>query len=398
MEQVWRHNWGYKLVSLLLAILLWIWIPAKVHPNTDMIVPLQVKGVPNNLVVTSKIPSSVTVTVQGANASEISAVIDMSAAVKGEKSYPVLVTVPTAVKTYSVEPNTISVTLDELKEKSVPVRVNLTGAVAEGYDKGNPVVRPATVTVRGPEKKLAEIDKAIVEVNLASATESIQASAAVRFQDASGKPIVGQDPTRPIIVAQPEEVSVIISVTKKDLASKTVPIRLTTKGNPANGFVVGQLLSTPEVVKIFGAVDKLASIESLNGGVIDVTGANQDVVMDIKPENLGLPTGITLEPGVKLSGIAHLVPGLVDQTLPGLSINVRGLVQGLSADLSLSSIDVVVRGTPDAIKSLKNTDKLLWVDATGMTAGQQKEVQVYRDELPPGVEFINLPKITITVK
>ncbi len=398
MGQFWRHNWGYKLVALLLAILLWLWVPERARPNTETPVPLLVKGIPNNLVITSKMPSSVSVSIQGSDSSQITAVLDLSTGVKGEKTYPVVISAQGKIKNFDVTPDRVDVTLDELKEKSVPVTVNLTGSIASGYDKANPIVRPATVTVRGPDKSLAKINKALVEVSLANATETIQVPATVLLQDASGQPISGPDPFRPIITIQPQEVSIIIPVTKKDLSSKAVPVRVTTMGTPGNGFAVGQVFAIPGVVKIYGIDEKLKTIDHLNGGVINVTGATQDVAMDIRTENLGLPADVTMEPGIKLSGVARLVQVPIQRTLGKVPINVRGLAEGLTANLSANTTDVVIKGTPDALNSLKNTDKLLWVDATGMAAGQEKEVQVYYDVLPPGVEISNLPKVVLSIK
>ncbi len=399
--EFWRRNWGYKLVSLFLAILLWLSVSNQMRTgNAQQVIPLQERGAPSNLVVTSTLLSTVTVRLQGAvNPSlvkDMVAYVDLSGAVKGEESYPVVVPVPSGVKVLSVEPSNVTVDLDVLKEKAFQVSFQSQGQAGSGYDVGKPIIRPNIVTVRGPEEKLSQINQVFVEVNLANATDTIQTSAAVRFQDASGNPISGPDPTRPVVMSQPQEVSVVIPVYKKELASRTVPVKAATKGNPAPGLMVSQIISSPAAVTIFGPPDKLKGIDSLNGGTVDITGANQDVAVDIKPENLGLPTGVSLEPGIKISVIVRLGAAPIQRTIQAVPVTVKNLPANEQAELSSTAIDVAVKGPPDIVNALKASDLILWVDLSGLGPGEQS-VQVFA-QLPSGVDAPDLPKITVNIK
>lgn len=400
MNSSWRRNWGYKLVSVFLAVLLWLLVSNQVRSeNAQQVIPLQERGVPANLIVTSKLLSTVSVRLQSVGnvnlTKDMVGYIDLSGAEKGEKTYPVTVPVPPGVRVVSIEPANVSVTLDELKEKTLPVTLEPLGKVAEGYDLGKPVIRPSSVIVRGPAQKLNQLEQVFVEVNLANSPDTIQVSTAVRFKDAGGNPITGPDPTRPIIVSQPQEVNVLIPVVKKDLASKTVPVRATTKGNPANGWAVSQVIVTPTAVKLFGTADKLKGIDSLNAGVIDISGATQDVVVEVKPENLSLPSGVTLEAGAKINILVRLTPALVEKTIKGIPVTVKNLATGQQVDPSSPTVDITVKGSPDAVNGIKISDIVLWVDLTGLGPGQQS-VQVF-GQLPQGVEALNLPKISVTI-
>jgi len=401
MNQAWRRNWGYKLISVCLAILLWLFVSNQVRSeNAQQVIPLQERGVPANLIVTSRVLNTVTVRLQSLGnisaAKDLVAYVELSGAVKGEKSYPLTVAVPNGVRVVSIEPATVSVTLDELKEKTVPVTLEPVGKVAEGFEAGKAVFQPSAVTVRGPEQRLNQIDKGFVEVNLANASDTIQSSAAVRFKDAGGNPIAGPDPTRPIISAQPQEVSVLIPVVKRDLASKSVLVKASVKGTPANGYTVSQLLITPPAVKLFGLPERLTGVELVNAGVVDVSGATQDVIIGVKPEDLGLPAGVGLEAGVKITVVARMGTVPIERTFKAVPVTIKNLAAGQGADPSSPTIDIVVKGLQDVVNGLKDSDVSLWVDVGGLSPGPQS-VQVVA-QLPQGVDAVNLPKLNLNIK
>ena len=402
MGEMLKRNWGYKIVALFLAVLFWLWVSnTQNRAENALAIPLQDKGLSTNLIVTSKLPSTISVRLQGTATAlavkDLVAYVDFSGATVGERSYPVMISEPPGVKVVSSEPATITVNIDELKEKTFTVTLITQGSVGEGYETGKAVIKPSTITVRGPEKKLAEISQAFVEVNLANQTETIVANNAVRFRDASGKPIVGPDPTRAIIVAQPQDVNVIIPVVKKDLESRTLPIKATYKGVPAEGWVVKEIIASPATVKVYGTVDKLKAIDFVNAGPVDINGANKDIVVEVKPENLGLPAGISLEAGVKINVIVRLGSAPAQRIFKAVPIAVRGLDAGL-AEFSTPTLDVTVKGTADIINALKESDIVLYVDAKGLLPGQTKDDAQVNPELPVGVDITPLPNVKITIK
>lgn len=397
MSEILRRNWGYKLVSVLLALLLWLWVSNQARPESTLAVTLQPKGLPQSMVVVNQLPSTVSVRVKGPDAlikdTDVSASIDLSQAGKGNKSYPVIVSAPAGYSVVSVDPDHVTVNVDEVKEKSFPVDVVTQGSVASGFTAGTPIVRPALVTVRGTANELAQISKVFVVMNLDDASETVEDSAAIQLLNAAGKPIVGAN-----VSPEPNEVSVIIPVIKKELASSMVPLIANTTGTPGKGFAVSQIIASPEAVKIYGPASKLKDIDSIDCGTIDVSGATQDIVKDIDPGNLSLPGGVSLEPGVKITIVVHLGATPIQRTLGAVPIKVKNLVNGLQATLSAQTVNgLVVKGLPNAVNRLKESDISLWVDLKGFVAGQQSTVPVAA-QLPAGIQVTTLPTITVNVK
>ncbi|MDA8442497.1 MAG: CdaR family protein [Peptococcaceae bacterium] len=404
MVEFLRRNWGYKLVSVFLAVLLWMYVSSSlVGAANSMDISLQERGVPSSLIVTSKLPGTVTVKLQGtlsqAEAKNIVAYVDLTAAKPGENTYPVIVDAPPDAKVLNVEPSSVNISVDQLKEKTFPVQVVAQGSSASGYTAGNPVVNPPGVTIFGPETELTKINKVFVSVNLANAVDTIQLNATVRLVDSHGNPIVGPDITRPILAAEPQTVSVIVPVMKNGLASRIVPVDAHYKGSPGVGLAVEDVIPTPNVVTIYGATDKLNSVSAIEAGTVDISGATKDVVTRVRPENLALPAGVSLKPGTTINIVIHLGPAPIERTFKAVPIGIKpNLAPGEQATVTPTALDVTVKGQPSVVNALQASSIALQVDAAGIMPGQQQALTPYLSgTLPAGVSVVSFPQVSVSV-
>lgn len=405
MLEIFRRNLGAKGISFLFAILFWLFVMNQVSPDTitgdqTYTIPLVANGVPQNMIVMTKLPS-VRVRLQGinpsANIKDLYAEIDLSGGTAGERSYAVKVNAPPGMKALDTQPGEVSLKLDIVQEKTVPVDVVISGIPAEGYELGIPLVRPSAVNVRGPSSILSTLSKVTVEVSATGAKDTIQVSRPVSFLDKEGKPIFGPDPSVDILNAYPSSVDVIDPVIAKGLSSKMIPLSVMSTGTPAQGKVLSSLIASPASVQVLGTDQALKGFDSLKIGPVDITNLTEDKSFQIPLEKVTLPAGITFSKGTVLSVIAQIGPGVIQKQISGVTVQIRNIGADLDIDQPAPPVNIVVEALPDILKSLTSDQIQLWVDASGQEAGTYTDVKVYW-QLPPGVTMPTTPQVKYSLK
>lgn len=405
MLEMFRRNLGLKGISFLFAILFWLFVMNQGSPDTltgeqTYTIPLVARGLPQTMVVMTRLPS-VRVRLQGinpsANIKDLYAEIDLSGGVPGENSYAIKVNTPPGTKAIDLQPSEVTLKLDSVEEKTVPVEPVITGNPAEGYKLGIPLVKPSAVNVRGPSAILATLDKVVVEVSVTGANDTIQISRPVSFRDKEGKPIFGPDPSVDILSAYPSSVDVINPVIQKGLSSKMVPLKVTSIGTPAQGKVLSSLVASPASVQVLGTAQALKGFDSLNIGPVDISNLTENKTFQIQNEKVSLPPGITFTKGTVLSVIAQIGPGVIQKEISGVVVQIRNIGTGLDIDQPASPVDIVVEGLPDTLKDLTADQIQLWVDASDQGAGSYTDVKLYW-QLPPGVTMPTTPQVGYSLK
>lgn len=396
-----RRNLGYKIISLVLAIIFWMYIIGTTNPDllgqNSLPISLTTKNQPSNIAVISTVPN-ITVLLNDASQSnrigEIVAFVDLKGAVAGERTYQVQLNKPDDISIKSLSPKTVTLTLDSVGDKIVPVTPKIIGEVASGYEAGELLVTPSMVNVRGPESILKDLSSVGVAVDIVGLSESKQISLPVTFSD-SQEGLSISDPARLSVRFYPDTVEVIIPVYEKGSASKMVPLSVDFKGTPAEGVEVRQLTPIPSQVKLVGPEDVLKGIKSLDLGTVDIEGISASKELAISLNTITLPKGVTFSPGTKISVMVSVVPKVITQTMQ-ISVQVKNTAEGLIAE-TIAPITMTVSGYPDTLKALKSADINAWVDAKGLKEGTYSDTEVLW-ELPSGVTMVSIPKVELVLK
>lgn len=405
MLKVLRRNLGVKVASLLFAILFWLFVlnqgtTDNLIPEQQLTIPLVVSGLNQNMVVMTQLPV-VRVRVQGinpsANIKDIYAEVDLSAGVPGENTYVIKVNTPPGTNVVDWQPASVKLTLDTVQEKTVPVQAIVSGTPANDYQVGSIVIKPSAVNVRGPSSKLGEIDKVVVEIGVTGANETIQISRPVSFQDKEGKPIFGPNPSIDILSAYPSSVDVIAPIIAKDLSSKMVPLKVTSKGTPATGMELRSLVPSPSSAQVLGTPQALKGFDSVNLGPVDISNLTENKTFQIPIQQVTLPQGVSFLSGTTISVIAQISPGPIQKTLSKVPIQIHNIGGGLELEQSLAPVDIVIEGLADNLKDVTADQIQLWVDASGQPAGSYTKVKVFW-QLPPGVTMPTTPQVDYVLK
>lgn len=292
MNSLTKGNWGLKLLSLLLAVVMWVYVSNDQTTTTEQefkAVPVEIRGLAPNLAV-SEMPGNVAVRVQAdqniiteLNYRSIEAYVDLAAIQAGKAIVPVQVKVPTGVKVVDLRPPEVTVTLEPMATKQVPVQIRSLSRPENGYKVLGMQAKPDEVILRGPRSVLNRIDQVSVEVDLKNRSQSFGGALPVKVSDSAGRLL-----DEGAVKRSPEIADVLVSI-GPELPSKSVKIIPDIVGEPAKGYTVTMTSIDPADLVITGEDKVINRLSKLITKPIDVTGAQKDLALQAEPV---LPWGV----------------------------------------------------------------------------------------------------------
>jgi YbbR domain-containing protein len=197
MATIWpfRHL-GLKVLSVVLALLLWMIVSGEETVERGLRVPLELQQVPAGLELSGEVPATVDVRVRGASGTlsrvstgDVVAVLDLRNARSGRRLFPLTpkdVRVPFGVEIVQVQPSALAMAFEPSASRRVPVMPAVDGRPAPGYVVGALDADPKTVEVIGPESAVRRASEALTEpVSVSGARERVQQSVTLGLLDPS---------------------------------------------------------------------------------------------------------------------------------------------------------------------------------------------------------------------
>jgi YbbR domain-containing protein len=167
------HNFALKLLSLAVAVLLWMAVTRDPVAEVALNVPVEFHNAPEQLEISSEAIPQVQVRVRGPvravrdlSASEVHAVIDLAFVQPGERTYdlsPARIRVPDGVQVVLVVPAQIRISFDRRETRQVEVKPRVIGTFASGYRIQQVTALPQTVTIVGPATHVRSVETAITD-------------------------------------------------------------------------------------------------------------------------------------------------------------------------------------------------------------------------------------------
>ncbi len=284
------HNWGLKLVSLLLAVVLWF-VAVQINDPSETVT---FSGIPVRLTntelleqenkvyevmdntdvvrVTIRAPKSITGDLR---ASDIVAVADVSKLTDINTiaiSYSIQGISAARYDTIRGDHETVRLNVEERASKWIRVLSQTTGEVAEGFLVMNASADQNMIQVTGPESAVEKISYALVEVDVSGTSTSMSLYVEPKLFDADGNLL-----ELPAVSTNVSSIHMAVEI----LAWKEVPVVPEVMGTPAEGYLAtGELDCDPAVVRIAGALVAIAGVNSISipAEQLDITGATGNVV------------------------------------------------------------------------------------------------------------------------
>ncbi|GAF25465.1 CdaA regulatory protein CdaR [Moorella thermoacetica] len=308
MLEHFRQNWGYRLMAVILAIILWMYVTGEQNPTGETVVrvPLETENLSSGLVVADR-PAEVQVRVEGRKAAvanllprDVHAYADLRDAKVGDNVLPVRVDVPEGINVIHVNPAQVTIRVEKIEDIQLPVQVSLLGSPASGYRALEPVLKPSQVIISGPAAALKEIGRVYVEAKIDQASGNFLAQLPVKIADREGRPM------QTWLTVNPDTVETFIPVVQ-DMPSKMLPVRPRLTGEPAKGYAIQRVTLQPEVVEAFAPYSQLAALDYLNTAPINIAGAKKNVTVET---NLEIPSGVQLSSFPRVRVVVEIGPAV----------------------------------------------------------------------------------------
>jgi YbbR domain-containing protein len=168
MRQLLTRNLGWKLLSLAIAVALWVAVAREPDLATSVAVPIDFKSIPEDLDIGSNVPERVHVEMRGpsgrlsrANLADLAVILDLSDARAGQRTYNIRasnINLPTGVNFYRAVPSQITLRFDKLLTREVEiVLAPFSKGPPDGYRVCAYTLEPSKTRIRGPEERVKSI-------------------------------------------------------------------------------------------------------------------------------------------------------------------------------------------------------------------------------------------------
>lgn len=364
MNKFFRKLLDIRVLSLVFAIALWYYVIGIQGPTVEKtftsvpVVPVNVA--PGSFVVRSLGEVSITAEgpskiIFGLKDSDFSAIVDLANKSFGSYILPVEVRSPLAsIIVGQVTPNEVSVSLEKVATKSIPVSVVFENSSPQGFIPDIPIVSPQSVSISGPESSLNNIARVYVTIDLSQITGETTLNLSVKIEMKDGT--IPEN-----LYTNPSNCTVELKRNKMEISS-TVPITPLITGIPQSGFAVKSVSSEPLTVTITGVSDVVSKITSISTLPIDVSKYTKITVLVM---NLSIPEGAkaNIEKCTVKIEVAPLQQ--LKTRVPITYLHDEGKLLSSKVD----SVEIVVSSFKEVLEKFDKSLIKAQIDATGLDTG-----------------------------
>lgn len=369
------RNWGLKLISLVIAFMLWYLAVSTDDPKetqTYSNIPVVLRNAElleqENKVyeiqgsiltrVSVRAPRSV---IEQLRASDIVAEADMNM-LTDINTIAITCSVPNyEVESVSSNPAVLKLSIEEKSTRWLRVLPTTTGDVAEGYVIVGTKIDQNRIEISGPKSLVETVSYAGLRVDVTGATSTQTANAEIILYDADGNIIESERLHKTV-----NQIRMEVEV----LPAKDVPVELSYTGVPSQKYMAtGRVVCDPETIKIAGSVFALANINKITipEDELDITGATGNVekvinIRDYLPSNTRFADANF---NGRVTATVYVEP-LRERTMliPEERISIYGIPDKMISGYALpgQSYKLTISGLADVISRLDVTDVSCVVD------------------------------------
>lgn len=188
------YNWHIKLISVVLASILWLYVRGLQEKERFISVPIEIRNIPSGYVVTEKVPQFVKLVLRGKEKtfslienSDITAYVDLGNSIKHTSKLAIKVdgeSIPGNISIKEISPRMVDVHISKIITKKVRVVPVMVSKPPQGYIVEDLIVEPEFVEIRGPESLLETFEVAQTEgIDVSNFSETIRVNAKISKQD-----------------------------------------------------------------------------------------------------------------------------------------------------------------------------------------------------------------------
>ncbi|HYU46163.1 MAG TPA: CdaR family protein [Terriglobales bacterium] len=174
------QNFGLKLISLLLAVGLWLAVAHDPIAEVEIKVPIEFHNLPENLEIDSASFTQAQIRVRGPEraihrleTSDVRAEISLANVRPGERTFDLTarqVHVPQDLEVVQIIPGQLQLSFDTRTARTVEVRARVTGTFAGGMRVAQAIADPPAIMITGPRRRVEAVESATTDPVDASGT------------------------------------------------------------------------------------------------------------------------------------------------------------------------------------------------------------------------------------
>ncbi|MFP4697213.1 MAG: YbbR-like domain-containing protein [Eubacteriales bacterium] len=400
MRKAFTKNLGWKILSIVFAILLWLVVINIDDPwVSDEVKEIKVQ-IRNNDVITSqkkdvelKEGETITVKVSGKRtvvdnltSEDIIAEADMRQISFLTNSVPISVNSTKPIEIIRWYPERVLVNIEDVKSIQGNLQSQIKGSPRAPYVISDIIMQPNSLMLTGPESQINKVKSVIVDIEIdEDNTSDITLDAIPQILDENNNEVTDID-------MNVEKVKVIVNIEKK----KDVPLIFETKGEMPENYVLTKFTYHPRTLKIQG---KEAEIDDINRIVLpeyDISELKENTTYTVNIKELPqfANSNIKFEGGNSEATVQLEVEELIekDMIIPLDNIDVKYMPRNLQFHYNTEEdIRLTIKGRESIIKNIDEEDILGRISLIRLEAGSH-DVSVDFD-LPNGVKIIGEPPI-----
>ncbi len=375
------------LLSVVIACGLWLYVITVVSPGSEDTfdnIPVSLRNDSvlhdRGLMITSGSEYTVTLKLSGnrtdlakLNKDNITLVADLATIYEpGTQSLSYTYSFPgdvadDAVSVLDRNPGRLTVTVEQMISKEVPLNVECTGTLpSDDYivDKDNVVLTDQqgntlmqhTVDITGPKSVIDQITQGVITVDLTDRNTAFSENCQYVLCDAAGKPVDAK-----YVTATYKEIGVRLEIQRvKEIALKFDII-------PGGGATADMVSYEPKSIKISGSESILELMdEELVLGTLNLGEMKEDAELIFPIE---LPAGVTNRTGIEEIMVTVKFSGLMTKTFTVNNITATNVPEGHSVDIITRVLQITVRGPKAQVEKMTEKDLTVSVDCGNEQAG-----------------------------
>ncbi len=387
MNKIFSHNLSWKIGSLVLAAILWLFVINSQNPTQPQEIrniPIVIKGLPEleskGFVLKNKDKiqdQKFKAVIRGprlqvdkvlANKSLIKATLDLTPYIN-ELTVDSIINVAEYTVTVSLEGISVISTAPEVtnvileKEKTVEKKITYRkiGEPKNGYMELEPIITPNTVTLSGAQSDIDSIREVSVEINIDKFSQDYLIDRIpVKVYDEEGEEIQN-------IKKSIQLVDVKLPIGK----TKTVPLEATFTGTLPADYVHTNTLISPKEITIVGKEELVDQVEKIQLKPISLDNLIQTSI--IKTEII-LPKGIeyidTIDKQVDVTlEIKKENTYPFDVVINGMQIEVVGMNEDLGYEILTPRVSIILKATAEELVTFDTLSITGKLDLTGLHEG-----------------------------
>lgn len=374
-----KSNATIKILAVFIAAIMWFYVMSEINPvitqefnNIKVSLKNEEYLKQANLYILNTEEDEISVKITGRRndilkitEGDIKAYVDLRGASDGLQRFPIEINQLGKMEIESYQPREAIFEIDEIISKEMPVKVQKSGTVANGYHTGDPIVKPESVLVRGPRKWVNTVTNVIATVDVSGLKEDVTVNVPYKVQDDKGKEVNG-------IEKEPDNVEITIPIYRV----KNVSIDTQTEGSLINGYQITEIKTIPKAIQVMGYENDIKNVSLLSTKPIDISYLNSNYTATLE---LIIPDGVqavnpTISPKVEIK-VEPVIEKTFEYTIKDItSINLEKELR-LDDSFSTSKLSITIKGIKSLIDDVSRRDLTLYIDLESLTEGEH-EVKV----------------------